>query len=102
MTEYKKSLGSLSAEERKAAVQAMKATLKPLHDNVKSIHADIQKLREAKKAEWVNFHNAVKAKDSTAAETALKAIISLKSQIIEKQGPLMEAKNSILAALTAK
>jgi len=80
--------------------QALNTTLSPFRADIKASHASIKILRASKKAEWINFRTAIKAKDEAKASAALENITTLKTQIIEKQGLLISAKQNILYAIT--
>jgi len=98
-TAVKTVLKGKKKDEAKKIAEEIKAKLEPDRTQVKAIHTDIKTLRDQKKAEWVNFRAAVKARDEGKATTAINNIISLKKQIIDKQKVLLPLKNDILTIL---
>jgi predicted nucleic acid-binding Zn-ribbon protein len=96
---FRTSLKDKKREEVKKILAETKAKIEPLRTQVKALHADIKAIRAQKTVEWTNFRTAVKAKDEAKAAIALKNIITLKKQIIEKQKAILPLKQAILAAI---
>jgi predicted nucleic acid-binding Zn-ribbon protein len=92
----KASLKDKDPEEAKKILAELKAKVEPVRAQVKALHADIQKLRESKKAEWVTLRAAIKERDEAKATAALNNIIDLKSQIIAKLKEILPLKKQIL------
>ncbi len=94
--DLRSSLKDKDKAEIKQILTDIRANIEPLRTKVKALHSDIKTLRTQKSAEWVNLKAARKEKDEAKATAALNNIISLKSQIIEKQKELLPLKQQIL------
>lgn len=95
-TVFKESLKGKDRAEIKRILTDLKAKIDPLRAQIETLKNDIKTLRAAKAAEWSNFWAAVKAKDESKAVAALKNIIDLKKQIIEKLKSILQVKQDIL------
>jgi TolA-binding protein len=92
----KDSLKDKDKADAKKILTDLKTNIDPFRTQVKALHGDIKTLRTQKAAEWTNFRAAVKARDEAEASTVLNNILSLKSQIIEKQKSILAIKQHIL------
>ncbi len=105
-TEIKNAFTSLKAtlkgdKSAKTVLTALKAKLTTYRATIATIHTDMKAIRTAKITAWTEFRAAMKAKDNATSKIAIDKILSLKSQIIEKQKLLLNAKIEMLNAINA-
>lgn len=80
----------------KQAYVKMLEGIKPLREQVSTIHKDILTQRKLKEAEWVKYRAAVKSKNIDSAKEAMNSIILYKGLIVADQQKLVVVKTSIL------
>lgn len=96
---YRASLRGLSKADADKAMNDMKLTLNADRVKIAAAHVRIKELRSQKEIQWKAFRVAVKAGVLVRAQAILNGIVDLKQDIIDQQGFIKTAKESIKSAL---
>jgi hypothetical protein len=70
-----------------------------MRQRLRDPYAQIEQLRQEKRAAWVAFRDAVKNQDVPAAQAALEDVIAAKRDILDRINAIKEVKEAIWEAI---